>query len=311
MSRPTAHNYIRTLISDGIIARERQGHYELVKEERVFDHAVKGLEEHRVWADEISPTIRDLPSNIFNIYQYGCTEMINNVIDHSASEVVRIVVRRSPAATQIQVQDTGVGIFRKIASTLGLEDDRHAVLELSKGKVTTDPENHTGEGIFFSSRAFDKFAILSGSVFFTHEYEGDEDWILGEEHVSEAADGTLVSMTMRNDSDTRLKDVFDEYSTDTEDYGFNKTVVPVKLMQYADDRLVSRSQAKRLMNRFDRFDTVVLDFKDVPFVGQAFADEVFRVFPSQHPDVEVVAVNTNERVSRMMNRATNGTNKND
>ena len=48
---------------------------------------------------------------------------------------------------------------------------------------------------------------------------------------------------------------------------------------------------------------VVLDFTDVDTVGQAFADEVFRVFRSQHPDVEVVPTNTNEAVARMINRA--------
>ncbi len=309
VSRPTAHNYISALIRDGIIVRERQGHYKLATEEHPFDHAVKGLEEHRVWAAEIAPNIGELPSNIFDIFQYGFTEMVNNVVDHSESEGLRIMVLRSPAVTEVQVHDFGVGIFRKIATALGLEDDRHAVLELSKGKVTTDPENHTGEGIFFSSRAFDRFRILSGDVFFTHEHDKDEDWILGEERQRETADGTSVFMTMRNNSDTDLKDVFDEYSTDTDDYRFNRTVVPVKLMQYGDDRLVSRSQAKRLMNRFDRFQTVVLNFEGVPSVGQAFADEVFRVFPSQHPDVEVIAINTNEQVSRMMNRATNGTSR--
>ena len=34
------------------------------------------------------------------------------------------------------------------------------VWELPKsGKLTTDPDNHTGEGIFFTSRVFDEFEI--------------------------------------------------------------------------------------------------------------------------------------------------------
>jgi len=36
---------------------------------------------------------------------------------------------------------------------------------LAKGKLTTDPKRHSGEGIFFSSRMFDEFDILSGGVF--------------------------------------------------------------------------------------------------------------------------------------------------
>jgi hypothetical protein len=129
---------------------------------------------------------------------------------------------------------------------------------------------------------------------------------LGDEQPRDEVNGTLVEMMMRNDSETRLKDIFDQYSSGEDDYGFDKTVVPVKLMQYGDDQLVSRSQAKRLMSRFDRFKTVVLDFQDVPSIGQAFADEVFRVFQAEHPEIEIVAIRANEEVTRMMNRALNG-----
>ena len=57
-----------------------------------------------------------------------------------------------------------MGIFKKIQKALDLLDERHAILELAKGKLTTDPKHHTGEGIFFTSRMFDEFTILSGGV---------------------------------------------------------------------------------------------------------------------------------------------------
>ena len=110
-------------------------------------------------------------------------------------------------------------------------------------------------------------------------------------------------MTLRNDTDRNLRQVFDAYATDADDYRFDRTVVPVKLLEYGDEQLVSRSQAKRLLSRFDRFRVVVLDFDDVESIGQAFADEVFRVFPRRHPDVEIVPIRTNEQVARMINRA--------
>ena len=56
---------------------------------------------------------------------------------------------------------------------------------------------------------------------------------------------------------------------------FNKTVVPVRLAQYGNDQLISRSQAKRVLARIDLFSTVLLDFEGVPAIGRAFADEVF------------------------------------
>lgn len=67
--------------------------------------------------------------------------------------------------------------------------------------------------------------------------------------------------------------------------------------------LVSRSQAKRLLARVDRFKTVLLDFSGIESVGQAFADEIFRVFRKQHPEVAILPCNANEAVERMINRA--------
>ena len=102
--------------------------------------------------------------------------------------------------------------------------------------------------------------------------------------------------------DLRPTDVFDAFSTG-EDYGFTRTVVPIDLVRYGDDNLVSRSQARRLLTRFERFRTVVLDFTGIDQIGQAFADEVFRVFPTMHPDVELVEIHTNSAVRQMISRA--------
>ena len=55
-----------------------------------------------------------------------------------------------------------------------------------------------------------------------------------------------------------------------DDYSFAKTVVPVRLAKIGDENLVSRSQAKRLLQRVDRFRCVVLDFDQVGSIGQAF-----------------------------------------
>ncbi len=44
-----------------------------------------------------------------------------------------------------------------------------AVLELYKGKLTTNLKEHSGEGIFFSSRMLTEFAILSDHCDFFHE----------------------------------------------------------------------------------------------------------------------------------------------
>lgn len=41
--------------------------------------------------------------------------------------------------------------------------------------------------------------------------------------------------------------------------------------------MVARSQARRICNRLEEFKEVILDFQDVEYMGQGFADEVFKV----------------------------------
>lgn len=259
------------------------------------------LTEDGVWRSDIGPAFEHLPENIRDIWHYGFTEMFNNVIDHAQASSVTVYFKRTAMATELMIIDDGMGIFRKIQDALGLLDERHAVLELAKGKFTTDPFNHSGEGIFFTSRMFDRFDIISGDVYFTHHFEADEDWILEAGNVS----GTQVWMKINNHTARNVKKVFDQY-TAGDDFGFDKTVVPVRLAQYGDDKLVSRSQAKRLLARVDRFKVVILDFEGVETIGQAFADEVFRVFTHKHPQIDLVHIHTTDAVMRMIKRATAG-----
>ena len=124
------------------------------------------------------------------------------------------------------------------------------------------------------------------------------DWI---QEDSGFQQGTLIVMKLQNHSLRNEQEVFERFAD--EDHGFSKTVVPVRLAQYGDERLMSRSQAKRLLARFDRFKTVVLDFKGVESIGQAFADEVFRVFSLHYPEVLLMEINTGTSVQRMISRA--------
>ena len=91
--------------------------------------------------------------------------MFNNAIDHSGGTEI-VFVTKTAAQTTITIKDNGIGIFKKIQAAMNLLDERHAILELAKGKLTTDPKRHTGEGIFFTSRLVDSFDIVSGGGVF-------------------------------------------------------------------------------------------------------------------------------------------------
>lgn len=304
ITRQAVNKHIQSLVEQKTLALSSTTHSRLYVlqpiEQWVKSYVLsKALEEHVVWENDISPRLGEIPENILDIWQHGFTEMLNNAIDHSSGKNVKIFLTRTAIATQIVISDDGEGIFKKIQREMGLMDERHAVLELAKGKLTTDPKHHSGEGIFFSSQMFDDFSIHSGSVVFNHKHDKVENWIF---EMEKSQSGTMVFMKLNNNVTRTSKEVFDKYAGD-EDFCFTKTVVPVRLAQYGHEKLISRSQAKRVLVRIDRFKIVIFDFKGVDMIGQAFADEIFRVFSKQYPDIELLHVNMSKEVEQMISRA--------
>src|SRR6185312_2090067 len=98
----------------------------------------EGLTEDTLWSAQLSPLLRDVPRNVLDIAHHGATEMINNAIDHSEATHVGVHMELRDNELLMMIADDGVGIFRKIARALELPDERLALLELSKGKFTTD-----------------------------------------------------------------------------------------------------------------------------------------------------------------------------
>jgi anti-sigma regulatory factor (Ser/Thr protein kinase) len=255
-----------------------------------------GLDEDFVWRSYVLPHLTGLAENSIDIWWYCVTEMVNNAIDHSDGTELTVVVERRASKTVISVLDDGIGIFRKIGEALGLPDERQAILELSKGKLTTDPDRHTGQGIFFTSRVLDEFQILSRGLFFTHQAGRERDYFLENARFHSR---TMVDMALSNDTDRTLKTVFDQYSSG-EDYDFTKTIVPLRLAKLGTEKLISRSQAKVALARIDRFKSVVFDFEGIEFIGQGFADEMFRVWANAHSDVGCMVIYANEEVRKMI-----------
>lgn len=278
-----------------------------IEEWRHAYELTKDLAEDIVWTEDIAPVLGKMPDNAVGIWHYGFTEMFNNALDHSGGSMIYVHIKKTAVSTQIVVYDNGVGIFKKIKAAFGLLDERHALLELHKGKLTTDPNKHTGEGIFFSSRAFDDFDIVSCGVQFTHKFGDSEDWIIERDDFEKEnrGQGTAVWMKLHNHTSRTMTKVYGQF-TSANEYGFNKTVVPVRLARYGNENLISRSQAKRLLARVELFKTVLFDFSEVQSIGQAFADEIFRVFAQQHPNLELVAIKANSEIKRMIQRAKAG-----
>ena len=194
----------------------------------------------------------------------------------SESEQATVEIEVGSHDLQFRVRDSGIGLFHSIQRKFGLTDESAAIGELLKGKTTTQPQRHSGEGIYFTSKVADFMALRSHRarlVFYNQKTNV---------HVEQVrfAPGTDVLFCIRRRSRRRLGPVFAAYAPEEFDYQFQRTRAQVKLLV---DACVSRSQARRLLHSLDRFTEVVLDFGGVKVLGQAFADEVFRVFPAAHP----------------------------
>ncbi len=307
-SRTTIHRHLNRLIRDGEIIQTgitRQVQYFLKtdKNKKLIFLLNKEIAEDEVWKENFLQDFKTLPKNVLEICEYGFLEMLNNAIDHSEGTGVVIKTEWVSNTINICIQDDGVGIFRKIQKSLNLEGERESILHLSKGKLTTDPDNHTGEGIFFTSQAFDHFYVTSRGLSYIRNSR-ERDWFMETVNNSNVP-GTCLWLAISLDSERKLQDVFAEFAKKDSDGmpKFDKTHILVKLSQLGDERYVSRSQARRICLGLEKFKYVVLDFKDISTAGQGFVDEVFRVFQSKTPNIKIEYTNANDDVRFMIERS--------
>lgn len=302
ISRQQAHKYVAKQVKKGNlikVGKTRATRYFLASGNKIqFLTKIKlNLAEDQIWSKYVKPLLLKYPNNIQNISAYGFTEIFNNAIDHSGGITIYSEIKLENNNLTITIMDNGVGIFKKIKEALQLESIRESILHLSKGKFTTDPSKHTGEGIFFTSRMFDHFSIFSNDLYYNFQ---NQEWFLSLEKNENFGKGTYIKMTIALQSKKTPKEVFDQY-TDKK-IGFWKTKVAVALSADPNDPHISRSQAKRLLLGLEKFKSIILDFKNVELVGQAFIDEIFRVFQNEHTDIDIKYINANEEVKSMIKR---------
>ena len=251
VSITTVRRYIKELLEQGILEEniEKRCGYQLAAQEYCFSYNTSDyLNEDKIYRSDIWPVIAKLSTNAKDIWMYAFTEMMNNAIEHAKAKNIRCRVIQDALYTEISIADDGIGIFKNIQNYLEREcgypaDVEDAILELHKGKFTTQREGHSGEGIFFVSKVIRKFAPI--------------------------------------------------------EEGFVKTIIPLKqVCPYGEP--IARSQARRIVYRLEQFKQVEIDCRDIEFMGQGFADEVFRVFQNKYPKVKLEVTNANETVLGMI-----------
>ena len=309
-SRAYIQRLLKGLAGEGVIVltgKANQAHYVFPPKKGVG--MIKPLKVHRIMLnkdlaeDKIlrqikaeSAIFHGVLKNISSIVDYAFTEMLNNAIEHSASEKIDVVLMKTKTDIRFTVKDSGIGIFNNIRKTKHLGTTIEAIQDLLRGKETTAPNAHSGEGIFFTSKVADFLAIKSFEKKLVFDNVVQDIYIKD----VQSAKGTKVDFVLDINSKKKLTDVFNKYTDDS--FQFSKTSVRIKLY-HQDVDYVSRSQARRILVGLEKFKTIELDFKDVNTIGQAFADEIFRIWKSNHKDVDFIIQNANENVMLMIKRA--------
>jgi len=259
----------------------------------------------RIWAEYLSDDFARLPDPVQEICHYAFIQIFDNALTHSGGKGVVVKTVWKKDSLELNIIDDGAGIFGSIQKALGVQDIRESVLQLSKGQFTTVPLNHRGQGIFLVSRLFDVFGIFSDGLFYCKDNLRD-DWFLEQRKLSKSK-GTRISMAIGFDAGRTLKQVVRRYGEDVSGTSdFDKTEILIQLSQMADEPYISRMQAKRVLSGVERFRRVVLNFKNIPTVGQAFVDEVFAVFRSEHPAIAIESVHANPDVQFMIDKSLPG-----
>ena len=303
ITRQAAHSHLAKLVARGEIIQEgasRSTRYRrIASSEHVYE--LRDLDENEVWGNEkrdlsnLYPEIFEI-KNVVQILNFAFTEMVNNAIDHSRGSNVIIRWFLQPDRIAFEVEDDGVGAFATIREDRNLANDFEALGDLSKGKQTTDPDRHSGLGIFFTSRMVNRFVLSAGRISWIVDNEIDDvawGWL------DDPRIGTVVRCEIRSDTSITPRDVYAELSN-AETGRFDKTTIHVNLFKEHGGSFVSRTEAKAIGTRLEGFEEIELDFAGIAEIGQGFADQLFRVWTRENPSSRLVPTNANPAILAMI-----------
>ena len=262
-----------------------------------------GLREDEIWSKVKTSTnfLQDISENAENILYFAFTEMLNNAIDHSRSGVGYVKIWLEDNQLKFIVKDNGVGVFKNVMVSRKISSEVDAAWEQIKGKLTTQPGWHSGEGIFWTSKVADRFLLKS------YEYKLTLDNKLNDYTIEELTTplvGTEVHFEIAKNTSKSLQQLFRDFSFDHQSLSLDTTVIPVRLFDEGEI-WISRSQAKKLLAGLEKYKKIIFDFAGIEVIGQAFADEIFRVFNIHHPNIVLEPINMSKSVELMVSHAQN------
>jgi len=305
ITRQAVNRHLQALVEEGLLASEGQTRAKTYRLRAVqgFEKRLRVtpvIQDARLWREYVEPLVAPLPENVREVCRLGFAAAVENVIDHARAARITVSGHVTASAVALTVADDGRGIFAHLVDALALEDADHAIFELAKGGLTTDPERRAGASLFYAARLMDALRIQSADTALVVEDCGDR-WRI--ERNEAPTTGTTVTMTARRRSGVRASEVLETFATARETRALERAHVPVALLAKSGEALVARAQAHRLLSRLERCSEAVLDFRGVEAIGPAFADEVFRAFRAAHPRVNLVTLNASAGIRHLIRQS--------
>lgn len=261
--------------------------------EVVRTYALAQLQEDIAWSRDFAPSL-DVATHVARMAQHAFTELVNNAVDHSGGTRVVVSMRQTATQLQLLVSDDGQGLFDVVGAHFGIPDPTLAMLELAKGKLSSQPGRHSGRGLYFTARVADVIDVHANASAFQQRQWQPDQWLPVR---SACRGGTSVYVAICLDTERTLDAVMRRASLDGSGPGFDRTVVPLKLIAGAAGVLESRALARRVAARLASFRRAEVDFQGIADVGYAFADELFRVFGREQPALRLEALNMTPAVA--------------
>lgn len=269
-----------------------------------------GLSETTVWHElvRLNPELANLSNASLELFRYAFTELLNNAVEHSAGTDVEVQFSQSGDVLSFEIIDNGVGLFSHLRQRLGLDSTDEAAKRLSQGKLPPMPDARTGSGkgvgIFFCAHAARRFEVESnGYRFLVDNQTGN---------AAAASAPPRAGTRVRFDGELSPRQTLSNLLGPPRPPGSPDPrrppapPHPARVVVTLGTRFISRTEAQKLLNRLARYQTVVLDFKEVREIGPGFADEVFRVWPHHHPGVTLQPINMSPGVSVVVDHARAG-----
>ena len=302
LSRQAILKHMHTLISeDRVVAygKTRDRFYELkplVNFSKTVD-IKNSFFPDEILKKQILPNLNSVALNIYEICEFSIMALLSNALDHAQATKLHYKLYVSPNDVHFVLSDNGIGIFENLNNSLILEDIQVAAIEIAKGRITTDPQNHGGDELMTVIHLFDKVTIDSSGICLTY-YNKKNEWTVTR---SSQQKGTRIHLEIKSNSRRTCQEIFRQIF-DRE----NKLVrIPVNLVRSDGEQVNSRIQAQSLLHNIKDLTEIEFDFKNIELIGPAFADELVRKTKEKNQIANIKWTNSTKMVDLLMSRAIN------